>query len=60
MTLCSYTKTENAPYPRVEYKSDCGFILVKTEGYNSDFNSEDFGELIHPKGVCLKCKNRIK
>jgi len=47
------------PYPRVEWKCECGFRLCINEGYNIDWRSDDYGKLKPPTGKCMKCKGEI-
>jgi len=56
----TYKQTENKlPYPRVEWKCECGFRLALMQGYNPDWNSDDYGKLVHPSGKCMKCNGEI-
>ena len=60
--MCKYVRLEEtkAPYPRAEYKAECGFRLVTTQGFNPDWNSYDYGKKVHPEGDCMKCKTKIE
>jgi len=58
---CSYRmiKDSGIPFPRVLYKSDCGYELCIIEGYERD---KDYGitdKLALPSGECRKCKKEI-
>jgi len=49
------------PYPRVEWECcKCGFKLTLMQGYNPDWESDNYGKLLQPTGHCMKCKREIK
>ena len=55
-----YTQTGvELAYPRVEWKCECGFRLCIIEGYNMNWESDNYGKLVYPKGKCMKCKCEI-
>jgi len=62
---CTYRKCSNdLPYPRVKYISNCGYQLAIMEGYEFQTHknsngasvfSERTNNLNLPKGICQKC-----
>ncbi len=69
IVMCNYVKSEKAlPYPRLAYKSECGFMLAVMEGFEFDSHENSNGtqrfsvrsnRVALPKGKCMKCGNII-
>ena len=57
---CTYTETQKATYPRTSWLCSCGYQMAIMQGYNPDYNHNDYGKKIIPSGVCQKCKKKIK
>ena len=57
---CIYTESEKvAPQPRTRWEAGCGLDYVLMEGFNPDWNSNDYGKPLKPTGNCMKCKKPI-
>jgi hypothetical protein len=61
MEKCIYERTfSNIPYPRVEYKTSCGLLLVQLEGYKKHYEGYYENELYQPEEKCMKCKKDVE
>ena len=59
---CKYIqdKDSTAPYPRAEYKTECGINVVIVEGYKVDEDGYPTSYLNQKDGICMNCRNYIK
>jgi len=60
--VCEYSlDTENiAPWPRLNYRSICGFRLCEINGYKTDEFCNPSNEIKTLAGKCMKCGKPIK
>ena len=58
--MCKYKEDKDgAPYPRVRYKTECGFDVVILAGYKSNEFGRRTDSLSLPTGSCMKCGDEI-